>query len=224
MEEDQLILEFPSIVEARGYVERKQYEDALDIYSEILEEAKTRHDEISTFMCSIYLEYSSTLISSFFASNFDKLQRLANRQRVNLSEDDNDLEIAWELLELCRITYTKVNDIHNLNRTYFLLGELLLNDNKIEEALEEYNKCMIDNEVLYRKALCYEFLNKFDESIGILRSINTDSKEFAKEISDEIKLLENKIVIPDIKNEIEKKIKDYNENDVLNIDSLVKKK
>lgn len=219
---EELKNKFPSIVEARVCINQKEYEYAVEIYSEVLEEARKHYEETSLLMCYLYLEYSSALISLSFETNFNRLQRMANRESFTL-ENGNDLEIAWELLEISRITFTEINDSVNLNRTYYLLGEVLLNDNKIEEALSEYNKCINTDEVLYRKALCYEFLNDYPKAISILKSINTLNSELMNEIKEEISLLEGKLG-KENNVELEQKINNINEEEVMNVDSLIKKK
>ena len=218
--ENRICSEFPSIATARACVTQKEYGMAADIYSEVLETAAEKYDQRSETMCMIYLEYSHALISLFFSNNYDKLRKLSLKEKITFQDNDDDLETAWSLLEICRITFEEQKNTAMLVRTHFLLGEVLLNNDKMEEALAEYEKAEQNSETAFRKALCYEFLGDYRRSIQTLEEIKTDNEEMKREIELEITLLENK-KIEEVAHE-EKKEPDSSE--VINISMNIRKK
>lgn len=183
------------------------------------------YDQKSEIMCIIYLEYSQALISLSFTQNYDNICKLNRKESITFVDCDEDLEIAWELLEICRLTFGETNNGPMLRRTHFLLGEILLNNNKLEDALAEYEQADCDNETLFRKALCYEFMGDYKQSIAILEQIKSENKEFMEEVNLEILMLRNKestkAVENDSKPENEKPISD---DEIINIDMNVKRK
>lgn len=205
--------EFPSITHARASVSQKEYSLAVDIYSDILEAAEKAYDQRSEEMCLIYLEYTHALISLCFAHNYDKLSKLSRKEKIDFFDCDEDLETAWSLLEICRLTFTEISNEKMLRKTHFLLGEILLNNDKMEEALCEYEKAGEDDETVYRKALCYEFMGQYARSIELLRGIKSQNAELMDEISLEIMTLENKKV----EEPVEKKKDEVNNDEVISV-------
>lgn len=205
--ESLLIEQFPSILSARSCLGQKDFAMAAEIYSEILDSAKNLYKEDSEQMCNIYLEYSHSLISASFAANYDKVQRLSAGATSKMIDDADDLEIAWNLLEICRVTFTALKNQEKLMRTHFLLGEVLLNNNKMEEAILEYEKSEQNDETLFRKALCYEFLGELKKCVELLKKIKTENSELREEIEVEIEVIEGKIE-NEKKEEVPKILKD----------------
>lgn len=223
--DERIVKEFPSVSSARDAVARNEYGTAVDTYSEVLEAARSLYDQKSEIMCAIYLEYSQALISLSFTQNYDNICKLSRRESITFVDCDEDLEIAWELLEICRLTFEETSNGPMLRRTHFLLGEILLNNNKVEEALAEYEQADCDSEALFRKALCYEFMGDYKQGIAILEQIKSENKEFMEEINLEILTLRNKestkVLENDSKSEEEKPI---NTDEIINIDMNVKRR
>lgn len=76
----------------------------------------------------------------------------AENQDDDEEEDINDLQIAWEAFEMCRIIYEWNKDLDNevsLSEVYVALGDLEVINNHFEEAIGEFLKAL---EI--RKAKC----------------------------------------------------------------------
>ncbi|KAL0265619.1 UNVERIFIED_CONTAM: hypothetical protein PYX00_011332 [Menopon gallinae] len=188
--------EFPSIASARDAAAQKEYSTAVDIYTEVLEAAREKYDQKSEAM-------------------------LGRKESVTFADGDEDLEIAWELLEICRLTFENTGNEPMLRRAHFLLGEILLNNNKIEEALAEYGRADNDNETLFRKALCYEFMGEYREGIALLEQIRSENEEFMDEVNMEILMMRQK---EDEKAARPKNTKPVDDDEIINIDMNVKRR
>lgn len=223
--DERIVKEFPSIASARDAVAHKEYSTAVDTYTEVLEAARGVYDQKSEIMCAIYLEYSQALISLSFTQNYDNICKLSRKESITFADCDEDLEIAWELLEICRLTFETSGNGPMLRRTHFLLGEILLNNNKVEEALAEYERADCDSETLFRKALCYEFMGDYEQSIAILEQIKSENKELMEEVDLEILILRNKEctkALEDDTKPVDEKPIDADE--IINIDMNVRRK
>jgi tetratricopeptide (TPR) repeat protein len=187
--EEKLTNEFPLLKTARACCTQKQYTFAADIYSEIIESAEEVYGKESEEIFFLYVEYCHALVSEVHVRNIDTMNKLMNKQTVTVENEDM-LEIAWTLLELCRIYYEKTDNKEKLNKVHFLLGEVCLNNDRVEDALSEY--CLCDEEdvdVLNNKAFCLEFLKRYDECVDTLKKIDLSKyPELKEEIQNKIEV------------------------------------
>lgn len=166
---------FPSIAEARASVAQGAFEHGIEIYCEILETANP-NDECVPYL---YLEYADALIKSADAFFVREIERISSRQGIDLSERkdaEDDLETAWDLLEICRSAFTILKDYGSMATTQFLLGEICLLNNQFLEAVHELTECISTMNKIYQRdniryadvylslARSYEFLEDFDMS------------------------------------------------------------
>ncbi|KAM0677396.1 hypothetical protein BDAP_002079 [Binucleata daphniae] len=100
---------FPDLRIARACFEQKNYEICCEIYSELLEKAKESKN--SPLLCVIYLEYCEALIRGCECYFIDEIRDISNSKVININKKEDDLEIAWDLLELSRSVFMTKQDI-----------------------------------------------------------------------------------------------------------------
>ncbi|ADM11484.1 putative histone-binding protein N1/N2 [Encephalitozoon intestinalis ATCC 50506] len=197
---------FPLLSEARASIAQGEFEHGIGIYSEILEGVNPDDEKVPY----LYIEYADALIKSSDMFFIEEISKISGRKGLNLEERkgaEDDLEIAWNLLEICKNAFNILKDYSMLARTRFLQGEICLLNNEFRDALHELVECVAVMDKIYEKdcfkyadvylslANCYEFLQDFerskeyyDKTIGIYRAEQEqkESEEEKNEISDVI--------------------------------------
>jgi len=145
-------------------------------------------------------------------------------------EDPSNLQLAWEVLELAKLAFTKQAEAtakgakeeggNKLCDTLLLLGEVSMENENYEQAVEDLNTCLkkrqetlpIDKRALaqthYQLGIALGFHQKFEEAeeslkkaIDVLEERVKDLKEATEEVlKKEVKELE--ALIPEIKEKI----------------------
>jgi tetratricopeptide (TPR) repeat protein len=167
---------YPSIIEARAAIAQGSLEHGIDIYCEILKEINPE----SASLPYIYIEYADALIKNCNAFFMREMERIVERKGVSLAdkeEAEDDLENAWNLLEICKQSFTILKDYDFLASTWNLLGEICMLNNKFDEAIHEFAECLETMkkisgdatdpkyaDVYLSMARSYEFLGDFEMS------------------------------------------------------------
>ncbi|KAM0673029.1 hypothetical protein GVAV_003520 [Gurleya vavrai] len=213
MEQD-LIKTFPNVLTARSCASQQNFEMAADIYSEILESAIQKYPEDSPIICIIYLEYASALINSCEIHFQNEISLISSYNAPKLSEKvekEDDLIIAWEVLEISKNVFTAAKESEHLAQAYYLLAEIQLLNNEFLDALKDYTNAITELEkikkektvryceCLYKIAICNEFLKYFDESLVCLEKI----KKIYENCEDELGFENKKVLMDDISEKIE---------------------
>lgn len=112
-------------------------------------------------------------------------------------EDVNNLQLAWEVFELAKIIFERQKNEAKLAETYLYLGEVALESENYESAVEDMKKCLDIQkqilepdhrdiaETLFQLGMAYSLSNQYDEAINSFKlSLNV--------LEDRIKNLENK--------------------------------
>jgi len=163
---------FPLIDEARASIAQGEFEHGIGIYTEILETVDP-DDGKSPY---IYLEYANALIMNANMFFMDEVSRISAKRGLNLEERkwaEDDLETAWNMLEICKNAFVILKDYSCLARSRFLLGEICLLNNEFRDGLHELVECVAVMDKIYEKdyvgyadvylsiSTCYEFLEDF---------------------------------------------------------------
>ncbi|EEQ82650.1 hypothetical protein NCER_100606 [Vairimorpha ceranae BRL01] len=212
---------------AHQYFAQGEFEKAIDIYSGILNKINPDEETVPY----LYINYANCLIKNSNQYFLEEIQNI--HSGFDLSERqiiENDLEMAWNMLESCRSFFTILKEDFLLGKTFFLLGEISLLNNEFRDALRDFIEC----ENIYKKlqADCteyidlyfsmsnaYEFLEDYDMAIKMLRDLveifkksNLDYLDLLDRIV-EIKSKKDKPVVEN-KEEFEdlSEVKDINKN------------
>lgn len=170
----------------------KNFTQAADIYSELLEQIYKPDEPLSAQLCKDFTNYGECLI--------------------NTGETDEETwETAWEVLENARVGYEQLNESERppeaLIDVHELLGELQLKQQKIEGSIEEYDKAFtlaqqnpnlswrLSVNALYMKSICLkilqetqEYKNVLNQAIDLVEKAKADPKNAADlQALDEIK-------------------------------------
>ncbi|XP_033213598.1 protein HGV2 [Belonocnema kinseyi] len=100
-------------------------------------------------------------------------------EEVNDDEDADNLEVAWEVLELAKLVLLKRGPPgwHLLSEAHKLLGEVAMEGGNVSGALTDFHACLdllqkiepcnprAIAEIYYQLGLAYSFANDFDSSI-----------------------------------------------------------
>lgn len=173
--ETRLEEEFPELLEARSYIRHKKYSSALELFVQILEEV----DESSEEYFYLLLEYTQCIIENiFFETEMNYRKILQTRNPIEENEIEEDLENAWECLELCRLSFEQLSNGKKLAEVYKGLGDVQSLKNCFKEAVDEYKKalsyCEDDLsliEIYECIAECYRNDNQFEKSIENMKNI-----------------------------------------------------
>jgi tetratricopeptide (TPR) repeat protein len=196
--------QFPELEKARTLSVQKNYSHAAEAYSSLLESMAKKEPEDSVGMCLVYMEYARALL-------------LANEEilvRRSDSEDADDLEIAWELLEICRHTFQREGMRRELIKTHSLLSEVSQESNNFQEAREDLESALElgikeygesdrrTAEIYFRLAMNYEMMNMGEQSIESTRKV-VEVLERAKKGSSEKEAEEIDVLIKEMAERIE---------------------
>ncbi|ELQ75904.1 Cell cycle-regulated histone H1-binding protein [Trachipleistophora hominis] len=117
----------------------------------------------------IYIEYAHCLIRNV-NNYFQTLLLQLNAHQPSMLQKkeiyEEDLEIAWNVLEQARLFFKMKNDKHQLKKVYFLQGEIYLLNDQHADAVREFSECLLvedeqfvcDGTVYKRIGDCYFFL------------------------------------------------------------------
>ncbi|KAI4292920.1 hypothetical protein PAPHI01_2194 [Pancytospora philotis] len=134
----------PRLADARCEARCGNYEAALEIYSEVLEDLNPGALAHSV----VLLEYAGCVLESVIQSTCADYQRMLALQdstaQLNSAskEVEEDIEICWDCLETCRVNFEVVNDGPRLAEVHKLLGDVHELNNKFEDALQEYHTAL----------------------------------------------------------------------------------
>ncbi|KAF9764661.1 hypothetical protein NGRA_0391 [Nosema granulosis] len=239
---------FPKIVTARASVAQGQYEHALEIYSELLDIVNPDDESVPY----LYVEYSNALIKNANDYFMEEVAKIAESRGFNLLDRQNiedDLESAWNLLEISKSAFTILRDDQQLATTHFLLGEISLLNNRYTEAIHDYTEAINTYLKIYDEASIelvdvylsmassYEFSEDFDmavfyckKTINVYKraeeaSVDPADKEnlggLISELLEKIKSLEvKKTLSEDVRMaETEEKIGEVEDNVVIDINT-----
>lgn len=196
---------FPNLSKARALLNQHAYDQAIELYSEILlkdggdeerdgekgveekdgveerdgieerdgtksegikkenktAEKQSMHKHISEnkesaeqagkigYKAYIYIEYAHCLIKNV-SNYFQTLLHCLNTHQPSILQKkeiyEEDLEIAWNVLEQARLYFKMKNDTHQLKKVYFLQGEIYLLNDQYADAIKEFSNCLLVND------------------------------------------------------------------------------
>ncbi|KAI5180214.1 hypothetical protein NEOKW01_0543 [Nematocida sp. AWRm80] len=179
----EILIEYPEISQARLLFKQRKYNESLEIYSEILN--KMNIETVNKIkQALIYLEYSKLLLLSN-----DKV--ILNPELEEDQEYLEDIEIAWELLEIAKGVFKENNLKEQLLHTYTLLCDISEDSNNLEILLEDLQEGIklseeIDKEreekmisestaeLLIRLSNTYTLQENKQKALEVLKNINID--------------------------------------------------
>ncbi|OQR99240.1 hypothetical protein ACHHYP_07153 [Achlya hypogyna] len=128
-------------------LKEKRYEEAVVHFEDLLRtmvEGNENTDQLR--VAPVYYEYGNALLSLAEATA-SVFGRDAAKGEEGEEEDENDLEVAWEMLEVARVLLTKHEgeDIRvdkELARVYSRLGDLGMESDLFQQARSDYEKSL----------------------------------------------------------------------------------
>ncbi|KAI5148965.1 hypothetical protein ENBRE01_0642 [Enteropsectra breve] len=125
--------------EALVYISHGDYESAIDIFTEILQELDKNTIEYN----EVLLEYALALLENISLQTEESYKTILSGSKcAKLDMHDDDIEVAWECLENCRINFEVVKDSEKLCLVHKGLGDVQSLNNHFEEAVKEYLKAV----------------------------------------------------------------------------------
>lgn len=237
----------PTIENARICTKQQNYDLAAEIYSEIL--SNTNTETPSIYLCILYIEYSDVLIhgaNNFFVKYLNNMINYKIYHSKENIERVDDLEIAWNCLEITknmlRTLKTTMNEDDKkwlegssieilLQKTYFLLGEIQLLDNKFNGAISDYSESLKyypDNGLIHQRiAQCYEFLKDNENAILYHQKsipFYENDKNIVLEILEKIEYLRNEESASNIPEDENNEVIEEQNGNVIDLNACKKKK
>merc|ERR1712243_498524 len=120
-------------------------------------------------------------------------------------EEPSNLQLAWEMLELAKVIYTKVLETvdeknkketeEKLCRTILLLGEVSIENENYSQAVEDIEMCLKKQEAFskdsrlvaetnYQLGVAQGFNSQYDDAVGSLNSAIQIIRERVKKIKE----------------------------------------
>merc|ERR1712243_343491 len=120
-------------------------------------------------------------------------------------EEPSNLQLAWEMLELAKVIYTKVLETvdeknkketeEKLCRTILLLGEVSIENENYSQAVEDIKMCLKKQEAFskdsrlvaeayYQLGVAQGFNSQYDDAVGSLNSAIQIIEERVKKIKE----------------------------------------
>jgi len=152
--------------EAKNLMREGNYQKAVDLLSEILEQRVAKFGETAIECAPIYYQYGKSLLA-FAQSEIDVLGGIMKKKtwkkqlgnKLGISDDDDDeeeeeekpnlentaelLEMAWEVLELARLIYSNVPEYKlELAEVFLVIGDLSMESDNMEQAVLDYAQCL----------------------------------------------------------------------------------
>ncbi|KAI5190604.1 hypothetical protein NECID01_1045 [Nematocida sp. AWRm77] len=197
---------YPILRKARALFVQRDYERAIEIYAEVLEKMAEEEPDTGLMHSFIYLEYAKALIMSN-----DKI--VINPKLEEDQEFLEDLEIAWEVLEIARTTFQEHGMEKEQLRVHLLLSEISEETNNyasmktdLEEALKLSQKHEPESrdtaQILFKLALVEDVLGDkpkakalMEEVVVILQKHSSkdapEIEELVQEVQDRIAEIDN---------------------------------
>lgn len=158
--------------EAKKLMRQGEYEDAIGLFQSLLQARVEEFGELSVEAAQAYYEYGNALLIQQEENPSDNLlggnenQPLETQESVEIDEtaagededdedageedkgEDDDLQIAWENLDVARIILEKdsTGNERILSSVYIRLGDLMRLEERPGEAVTEYDKARIIRE------------------------------------------------------------------------------
>ena len=149
----------PRYIQGKALLRAKQYDAAIDAFCELLEALDQQFGPNHLESSPILFEYGSALVlkAESAANLFGDASSSNEQQQSNMDGasgsghqsqaggSDEDLEIAWEVLEVARVilsTHTAKNCRLLLARVYLRLADLSLDQGNPEQAIMDYQHCL----------------------------------------------------------------------------------
>ncbi|ORD99312.1 hypothetical protein A0H76_1060 [Hepatospora eriocheir] len=118
---------YPELKEVKIYKYHGNYEEAIQILIKLIDE--TDEDDIAHYY--LLLEYSGCLIDNIYMRISDGV----------FEEENEDLEIAWNYLEECKIKFNEIFlDNQALLKIYKYQGDIECLDNKFNDKWKHIRK------------------------------------------------------------------------------------
>lgn len=171
---------YPTLSKARICANQANYSMASDLYSEVLTELIAHFPQDTPELCRVYIDYAFSLVQNcvqFFTNEYLNLATHQASFSDKRKNTEDDLEIAWSVLEIARVVLAK--DKLASMRIRYLLGEILLLNNNFNDAICEYTESMALSEIkgskycecLLKIASCHEFMKDYEEANVSLKKI-----------------------------------------------------
>jgi tetratricopeptide (TPR) repeat protein len=155
----------------RELVKTKRYEDAVEHFGSMLEETCKKHGELDPACAPIYFEYGNCLLlkaeddADVFGDSMQKEEGEDNEAEEEggpaggsaeegAASNAEDLEVAWEMLEVARVIYSKQDSPvceAALAKVYSRLGDLSMETGNFQGSVDDYNKCLAVREKMLPK-------------------------------------------------------------------------
>jgi tetratricopeptide (TPR) repeat protein len=151
----------PRYVQGKALLKAKQYDTAIDAFCELLEALDQQFGPNHLESAPILFEYGSALVlkaesaANLFGdaapadqqNNADGASARPQREQQQQQQggNDEDLEIAWEVLEVARVilsTHTMKHCRLLLARVYLRLADLSLDQGNPEQSIMDYKHCL----------------------------------------------------------------------------------
>ena len=125
---------------ARLYKIHNNYNEAIQIYFDLIEETDEESEEYSYLL----MEYGICLLENAFTKvENEYLSLVDGNKRAKMNKDTNieeDLEYTWNCFDNARVNFELMNDDESLAVVHKYLGDILVFNNNFREAIEEYKK------------------------------------------------------------------------------------
>ncbi|KAF0687889.1 Aste57867_20381 [Aphanomyces stellatus] len=139
-------LKDPRFMRGITLLKEKRYEEAVAHFEDLLRTmVETEQNGDTLRVAPVYYEYGNALLSyaEATASVFGK----DTAQMAEGEEEENDLEVAWEMLEVARVLLTKhegedARIDKELARVYMRLGDLSMESDLFPQARSDYEKSL----------------------------------------------------------------------------------
>jgi tetratricopeptide (TPR) repeat protein len=152
----------------RELVKSKRYEDAVEHFGGMLEELCKQHGELDPACAPIYFEYGNSLLlkaeddADVFGDQMqkeegDEAEEAGQGGGGSAGEPNSaaeDLEVAWEMLEVARVIYCKQDSPEcegALAKVYGRLGDLSMETGNFQGSVDDYSKCLAVREKMLPK-------------------------------------------------------------------------
>lgn len=114
------------------------FERAIEAWQALLEDAVNQYGEMAPETAQLYYRYGDALLRK--AEESDQL--FSGDAQDEGDETEDDVTIAFEVLEVARLIYDKGDDNKALALTFLRLGDLNKMNGNLSEALDDYRKCL----------------------------------------------------------------------------------
>lgn len=145
----------PRFKRGQTLLKENRHEEAIAAFEDLLKtmvEAEKQSDTLAT--APVYYEYGHAMLSlaeataSVFGAAVAEEKEEGGEEGGNTAKENaDDLEVAWEMLEVARVIYTRHEDDlaveRELARVYMRLGDLGMESEMFEQARRDYEKSLL---------------------------------------------------------------------------------